>query len=104
MPSKKTVAKSNSEQDILEGVDAIGTIIEEDLNYIKKRFAELQESFTAVNSELASMRLDQKVQENNQVEILETLKFLVDKLDHLEVKMSANLIHEKTVDDLDDDR
>lgn len=81
----------DSQAEILEGVDAIGTIIEEDLNYLRQRLGEIQESIGQIQNELAGLRLDQKVYENNQNEMLETLKFLTDKLNHIEIKMISGL-------------
>jgi hypothetical protein len=81
----------DSQAEILEGVDAIGTIIEEDLNYLRQRLGEIQESIVQTQKELAGLRLDQKVFENNQNEIMETLKFLTDKLNHIEIKIISGL-------------
>lgn len=93
MNSKKETQDQfdDSQAEILEGVDAIGTIIEEDLNYLRQRLGDMQESIGQIQKELAGLRLDQKVYENNQNDMLETLRFLVDKLNHIEIKITSGL-------------
>ncbi len=77
-------------KEILDGVDAVGTIVEEDLGYLRQRLSELQEAMGKIHDDLAAIKLDQKVLENNQGEVLETLRMLSEKLDRLEVRVVEN--------------
>jgi phage shock protein A len=87
MASKKQGLKETKLQDILEGVDAVGTIVEEDLNYLRKRLSEMQEEISKMHDEIKSVRLEQRAAENDQREMLETLKFMIEKLNRIEGKV-----------------
>lgn len=91
MASKKEPSKETGLQEILEGVDAVGTIVEEDLQYLRKRLSELQEEISKISDDIKGLKLDQKAAENNQQEILETLKFIIDKLNRIEGKVVEGL-------------
>jgi len=77
-------------KEILDGVDAVGTIVDEDLGYLRQRLSELQESTSRIHDDLAAIKLDQKVLENNQNEIMETLKMLTEKMDRLEIRIAES--------------
>ncbi|HEQ99872.1 MAG TPA: hypothetical protein ENO22_11095 [candidate division Zixibacteria bacterium] len=91
MPKKKATAKDDPQQEILEGIDAVGTIVEEDLDYLRKRLSEIQEEISKIHDDIRAIKVDQKGLENNQLDILETLKFLTDKLDRIEIRIAEGL-------------
>lgn len=91
MPKKKVVTEADRQQEILEGVDAVGTILEEDLGYLRKRLSEIQEDISKIHEEIRGIKLDHHSIESNQQEMMETLKFLTDKLDRIEVRVAENL-------------
>ncbi|NIP43310.1 MAG: hypothetical protein GWO41_05320 [candidate division Zixibacteria bacterium] len=91
MPKKKGAAGGDAQQEILEGIDAVGTIVEEDLGYLRKRLSEIQEEISKIRDDIGVIKVDQKGLENNQLDILETLKFLTDKLDRLEIRIAEGL-------------
>ncbi len=94
MASKKQASKEAGLREILEGVDAVGTIVEEDLGYLRTRLSEIQEEISKMHDEIKSIRLDQKAAENDQQEMLETLKFIIEKLNRIEGKVVEGM--EKT--------
>jgi len=83
--------ESESQQEILEGIDAIGTIVEEDLGHLRQQLDELQETTGQILKSINDLELSQKLIEDNQNDIMETLKFLTDKLNHLEIKLTSGL-------------
>jgi hypothetical protein len=91
MPKKKGADGGDAQQEILEGIDAVGTIVEEDLGYLRKRLAEIHEEISKIRDDIGVIKVDQKGLENNQLDILETLKFLTDKLDRLEIRIVEGL-------------
>ena len=103
MASKKEPSKETGMQEILEGVDAVGTIVEEDLEYLRKRLSELHEEISKISDDIKGLKLDQKAAENNQQEILETLKFIIDKLNRIEVKVVEGLEKSELSESLESD-
>ncbi len=99
MHKKKETGQAEKLQEILEGIDATGTIVDEDLGYLRQRLSEIQEEMAKIHDDIRSIKVDQKGIENNQLDILETLKFLTDKLDRIEVRIAEGLEKEE-FDDL----
>jgi predicted nucleic acid-binding Zn-ribbon protein len=96
---KKNDKKTDVQREILDGVDAVGTIVEEDLGYVRKRMSELQKSLEDIKDEMVSLKTEHRILENNQQDIIETLKYLVDKLNHIEIRVTGNA--ESKVDQMD---
>lgn len=103
MASKKEPSKETGLQEIVEGIDAVGTIVEEDLNYLRKRLSEMQEEISKISDDIKGLKLDQKAAENNQQEMLETLKFIIDKLNRIEVKVVEGLDKSELSESFDSD-
>lgn len=88
---KKNDKKTDVQQEILDGVDAVGTIVEEDLGYVRKRMSELQKSLEDIKDELGALKTEHRILENNQQDMIESLKYLVDKLNHLEIRITGDV-------------
>jgi len=77
-----------AQKEILDGVDAIGTIVDEDLGKMNSRMEEMTESLNRIHNTLSQFKFDQNNLENNQTDIIDTLKNMSDKLNRIEVRIA----------------
>ena len=77
-----------AQKEILDGVDAIGTIVDEDLGKLDSRMDEMTKSLDRIHSALSQLKIDQKSMENNQTDIMDTLRNMSDKLNKIEVRIA----------------
>jgi len=80
--------KDMAQKEILDGVDAIGTIVNEDLGAMNSRMEEMTASLNRIHNTLSQFKLDQNNLENNQTDIIDTLKNMSDKLNRIEVRIA----------------
>jgi len=85
---KKDQILDARQRDILEGVDAIGTIVDEDLKKMNDRMDQMTETLNGIHKSLTQMKTDHKVLDDNQTDITDSLKQLSDKLNRIEVKLA----------------
>jgi len=81
----------DSQREILDGVDAIGTIVDEDLRYLRERLAETLEFLGQLKRQLNEIQVEVRAISHNQGEQAESLTLLANKLDHLEIRLIEGL-------------
>ena len=88
MGKLKANNSDRAQKEILDGVDAIGTIVDEDLGRLDSRMDQMTKSLDRIHAALSQLKIDQKSLENNQTDIMDTLKNMSDKLNMIEVRIA----------------
>lgn len=88
MGKAKPDIRDMTQKEILEGVDAVGTIVNEDLSKMNSRMEEMTASLSRIHDTLKQFKFTQNNLENNQTDIIDTLKNMSDKLNRIEVRIA----------------